>query len=823
MSAYSVERGPAAGSAVFAAAVIFGLPGLLCSALANAQTSPNEDAEGISRGEPGLEEIVVTARKQEESLQEVPVSAAVFSESEIERRKLTSLEQIAGSTPELFVARSSNGSGAVITMRGIGSQSTSIALQQSTAVVVDGVYYGSGFFLNEALFDLDSIEILKGPQALFFGKNATAGVISVTTKSPTDQFELSTRVGYEFTAEEAIAEGIISGPLTDTLSARLALRASSMAGGYFDNLATETPITTLDTATGELIRHVQQPNGGGMPGSSERTVRGTVVWQPTDRFTANLKATLSSREDESNAWNFVPVACGNGTGFTQPNPEVPCQEEFDVYVPNAPDGFAGAVPGMKENGASFNDYEAWTVTADLRYAWDRASITSISNFNSSRNQWGLGQNVHSPTSFIAATQDSELDEFSNETRLVVDITDSVETLIGVYYQNSSRDHFQAAAFAPLEDSSQPGDLRYVSYIKPGAIDIETISGFGQVKWRFLPSWELSAGARYIREDNEGFLVQSFVLPALQGLFPEGSPLSADQTFTETTPELTFTYFPNDHVTLYGGFKSAYKSGGFSASALIVAATTLDDVIFEPEEADGWMLGFKSTWLENQLRINAEVYRTEYKNLQVDFFDSDTFQFITTNAGEALVEGVEVNVDYAPAEIAGLVLNGSIVYNDATYQDFIAPCYTGQSIAAGCNTTFGSGVGQDLSGTPTAVAPKWTGSVGGVYVTEIGSGFELEFGSNIRYSDDYLGSNFGSPLSRQDSYVNVDASVALRRIDASWELALIARNLTDSFRFSSVLDLPNSGSGTGTANAVPADVVGLVDFPRTVLLQLSTRF
>ncbi|WP_354695934.1 TonB-dependent receptor [Elongatibacter sediminis] len=771
----------------------------------------------------GLEEVIITARKQTESLQDVPVSAVVLSESEIDRRNLTSLERIAGSSPELFVARSSNGSGAVITMRGIGSQSTSIGIEQSTAVVVDGVYYGSGFFLNEALFDLDTIEILKGPQALFFGKNATAGVISVTTKSPSEEFELNTRVGYETTAEEVSAEVIVSGPISDTWSGRLALRASDMADGYFDNLAIATPITSFDVATGDLIEHVQQPHGGGMPGTSERTLRGTLLWEPTDRFFANIKATLSSREDDSNAWNMAPVACGNGTGFTQVNPEVPCREEFDVYVPNAPDGFAGALPGMKEDGSSFNDYEAWSLTAILEYALESATITSIFNYNSSQNRWGLGQNVHSPTSFIAATQDSQLDVFSNETRVAWDVSDSVDILVGAYYQNSKRDHDQAAAFAPIEDSSQPGDLRYTSYIKPSTVDGETLSLFGQVKWKIVPDLELAVGARYIHEDNEGFVVQSFVLPALQGLFPQDLPLSADQSFSETTPEVTLTYFLNDNVTLYGGYKSAYKSGGFSASALIVAATTIDDVLFDPETADGFMFGVKSTWLNNQLRVNAEMYRTEYKDLQVDFFNSDTFQFITTNAGKALVEGVEVNVDYAPAQVPGLILNGAVVYNDATYEDFIAPCYTGQSIAAGCNTTFGAGKGQDLSGSPTAVAPKWTSSIGGVYSFDIGSGLELTLGSTIRYSDDYLGSNFGSPLSRQDSYFNVDASVRLSKLDSSWELSLVARNLTNSFHFSSVLDLPNSGTGTGTDSAVPADVIGLVDAPRTFLLQLSNRF
>ncbi len=782
-----------------------------------------EAASDNSTASQGLEEVIITARKQVESLQDVPVSAVVLSESEIDRRNLTSLERIAGSAPELFVARSSNGSGAVITMRGIGSQSTSIGIEQSTAVVVDGVYYGSGFFLNEALFDLNTIEILKGPQALFFGKNATAGVISVTTKSPGDEFELSTRVGYEFTAEETSAEAIISGPISDTLSGRLALRASNMADGYLDNRATATPITTFDVATGDLIEHVQQPNGGGMPGTSERTMRGTLVWEPTDRFAANIKGTWSSREDDSNAWNMTPVACANGTGFTQVNPEVRCQRKFDVYVPNAPDGFAGALPGMKADGSSFNDYEAWSLTANLEYALESATITSIFNYNSSRNQWGLGQNVHSPTSFIAATQDSQLDVFSNETRLAWDISDSVNLLLGAYYQNSKRDHDQAAAFAPIEDSSQPGNLRYTSYIKPSTLDGETKSLFGQLKWKIVPDLELAVGARYIHEESKGFVVQSYVMPALQGLFPQDFPLAADQTFTETTPEVTLTYFLNDNVTLYGGYKSAYKSGGFSASALIVAATTIDDVMFDPETADGFMFGLKSTWLDNQLRVNAEVYRTEYQDLQVDFFNSDTFQFITTNAGESLVQGVELNVDFAPANVPGLILNGALVYNDATYKDFIAPCYTGQSIAAGCNTTFGSGKGQDLSGSPTAVAPKWTSSIGGVYAFEVGSGLELVLGTTIRYSDDYLGSNFGAPLSRQDSYINIDASILLAKLDSSWEVSLIARNLTNKFRFSSVLDLPNSGTGTGTNNALPADVIGLVDAPRTILLQLSNRF
>src|SRR5690606_2320844 len=198
---------------------------------------------------------------------------------------------------------------------------TSVGVEQSTAIVVDGVYYGQGHFLNEALFDLDRIEILKGPQALFFGKNATAGVVSVTTAGPTDTFEAMARIGWEFRSENLIGEAYASGPLTDQLGVRVAVRASKMFDGYFTNRATPVAVNMFDVATNTLIPRVQQPNAGDQPGTDELFGRVTLRWQPSDRLTATLKASASRNEDESNSWNYVAFACP--TGFTQPNPEVP--------------------------------------------------------------------------------------------------------------------------------------------------------------------------------------------------------------------------------------------------------------------------------------------------------------------------------------------------------------------------------------------------------------------------------------------------------------------------------------------------------------------
>src|SRR5687768_16824541 len=208
---------------------------LACMLAAPAWSQEADPAAAADLG--GLQDIVVTARKRTESAQDVPVAMTAISAEQIAQRDLTSLEKVAAATPNFSVGRASNGSGASLTLRGIGSSATSIGIKQSVAVVVDGVYYGQGRVINEGFFDLARLEILKGPQALFFGKNATAGVVSITTADPTPDWEFTVRGGYEFRSEQAQIEGIASGPLSDTLGIRVAVRGSKMWGGYFKNVA----------------------------------------------------------------------------------------------------------------------------------------------------------------------------------------------------------------------------------------------------------------------------------------------------------------------------------------------------------------------------------------------------------------------------------------------------------------------------------------------------------------------------------------------------------------------------------------------------------
>src|SRR4051812_16504896 len=197
-----------------------------------------------------LEQVTVTARKRNEYLQNIPVAATVVSTEKLDNYGLRSMEAIAASIPQLNIVRGSSGSGATISLRGIGSTFTSIGIEQSVAVNLDGVYYGQGRIINEGFFDMKQVEILRGPQALFFGKNATAGVISFRSADPGNHFEALARAGYEFKGKVANFEGVVSGPVTDQLGFRLVVRYADQNGAYMENDAPAGTLTTLDVAKG---------------------------------------------------------------------------------------------------------------------------------------------------------------------------------------------------------------------------------------------------------------------------------------------------------------------------------------------------------------------------------------------------------------------------------------------------------------------------------------------------------------------------------------------------------------------------------------------
>ena len=812
------------GSKFLSAAVALALAG-------TAQAVEPADATGGAAAAGGLEEVLVTARKRIESSQDVPVNVTAISADRIRRADLTSLEKIAASTPDFTVGRASNGSGAQLTLRGIGSSSTSIGIEQSVAVVVDGVYYGQGRVIQEGFFDLDRLEVLKGPQALFFGKNATAGVISMTSADPTPEPEFIARAAYEFdTSNQLELEAIGSHPITDTLGLRVAVRGSTMDDGYFENVASPVNYSTFDIVTGELTPHTAEPAARDEPGQEELLGRVTLKWTPNDVTTATLKASGDYNDFNNSSWNYVVFKCASG--FSTLNPVYPCSEDFLTHQNKIPADIAAAgFPHAKDDGSLYNRYRAYAFTGTLNFALDRVTITSVTNFQRNNNQWACACDFQSSDTGTWATEDSTWRSVSTELRALTSLDMPVNFMIGGLYQDTRRDFDQWIMFAGLENSAASPENRYLATTKSSFTDGETLALFGQVIWEIGPALEAAAGVRYTDETKDSEFGQFYNNPALTFIFrPADSAdglgiVSADQSFDNWSPEASLTWKPQDDVMVYGAYKTGYKSGGFSNSGINSAfsADPEADLTFEPEEAEGFEVGLKTTLFDNQLRFNAGLYTYDYKDLQVDFFNSPIFAFQTITA-DARTEGGEVQVEFAPHSVNGLTLHGTLNYNRAKYERFIGPCYAGQTTAQGCTLVGPNGAPfQDLEGHELGMAPETTGAVGANYEMELGADLNLGLSFDARYSSDYIASSFGNPASRMDSYVTLDAGVRVGSADERWELALLGKNLTDEFYITGVVDGPSTGSGTGTPAGVIADQAGFATLPRTVQVRLTTRF
>ncbi len=810
---------------------------LLATCALSASTSAfAQDAaqDGASAG--GLEEIIVTARKREESVQTVPVAVTAISEKTIQQRDITSIEKIAAATPNLSVGRASNGSGAQLTMRGIGSSSTSIGIEQSVAVVVDGAYYGQGRVIQEGFFDLKRVEVLKGPQALFFGKNATAGVISLTTNDPGDEMEFVAKAGYEFRAHQYQGELIASVPLSETFGIRVAVRGSKMDKGYYQNVSVNRTYSTVDIqsllagGTGNATGHVATPAAEYAPGEDEFIGRVTLKYTPDDRLTWTVKGAFDYNKVNNSSWNYGAYNCGLASGVSQLTGYA-CSNDFVTHQNNIPTDIAANFPFSQTDGKLYNRYRSWAVNSNLVYSLsDDVTLSAVTNYNTNNNRWACACDFQSSDAGTWATENSSWKAFSQELRAQTSFDGPINLMVGGLYQKTKREFAQYIMFAGLRDDTVSAQNRYLATTKTSFTDGETTALFGQVTWQLVDRLELAGGVRYTHETKDSYFTQPYNNVGVQSIFRDKldtdglGEISAKQVFNDWSPEVTLTWKPVDGVLVYGAYKTAYKSGGFSNGGINskFSADPLSDLTFNPEKARGFEGGIKSTVLDNQLRLNLGVFSYAYDDLQVDFFNSPIFAFQTLTA-DARTKGVEAEFEYAPRAVDGLNIHGSVNYTKAKYTNFpLAPCFAGQTPAQGCTTVAGV-TRQNLNGKPLSVAPEWTGAFGVGYDAPVGDAMKFGINVDARYSGSYLASGFGNPFSVQKKYAVLDAGIRFGAEDDNWMIALIGKNLTNRFFVSGVVDGPSTGGGTGTAAGVRADQLGFGNLPRTVQVTVTKRF
>jgi len=782
---------------------------------------PQAPIEAPQRARPSgrmIEEIVVSARKREESLQDAPVVVSALSREQLARYNVADMTKIAEMTPQLFVSNGSNGNGGTINMRGIGSSSTTSGFDQAVAINVDGIQYSRATVLHQGYFDVGQVEVLKGPQSLFFGKSSSAGVISLNTADPTPERQASIKFGNEFQASEQWAEVMLSGPVSEEFGARLAARYES-TGGYIKNIS--PPV--VDASNGETVP-APDPD---WPNETQAMARLTLAYTPNSDFDAKLKLSYVDMESGGVVQGSELIKC-DATGSAQLNPGQECNPDWTVHQNGLPPGVAATEPIWNhKHGEQYSFYKAQSGVATLNYAFSALKLSSVTGYYHFNHQY-IADYDNTSTSVIVGAENPEERTLSQELRLLSDFDSPLNFMLGGYYQHKQFNfNHNTSRLVPLPQDPTTG--RYAAFVRDSETTGKAWSVFAQLLWKLTDTIEIDGGARYSDEMKDSFSVHRYVHPLLAAEYrPAGDPLNALTHDTNLSPEVTVSWKPGD-LMLYGAYKKGFKSGGYSNSALLTRNTKVEDQTFRPETVGGFEVGLKSSWLEGSLQWNVAAYSYEFKDLQVNFFDAANLNFLTQNAATATTRGVETELRWLPP-IDGLELHGTASYNRAVYGKFLSFCYTGQSYEDGCNLDANgqpaatSGDHADLGGTVRPIAPEFTASLGAFYRFNLVGNLMLSVGADGSYVDRYLLSSVGRDF-YQPGFFRTDANLSLGPQSGQWEIALIGRNLSNAYIAYDGGDQPLSGQGTGQhepANVL-ADQYAVLGRPRELAVQFTMKF
>ena len=750
-----------------------------------------------------VSEVIVTARKRAESDMAVPVVVTALSAEVLAKQGATDIYKISQLVPQLIVSQGPSSTGGVIALRGINS-GTGVSTDQTVALNLDGIAVSNATALRIGQFDLRQVEVLKGPQALFFGKNSPAGVISFTSEGPTPDWSGYAKTGYEFTADEWRSEAAIGGPLGHGLGIRLAGYYGTMKG-YFRN---ELP---PNYAPGLVFG----PRSSRVPNRDEWGGRLTLAYEPTDTFLATLKMAMAQTDGTSASSELQRISCP--LGFHGGVEEVPGRPFTNCKLDRTTNPLGTVSPAIAALDRAFagGDYDKnkqYVNTLNIDYKINPSvTLTSISGYY--ENQYrGLNLNG-GPVPNVITSLPVDRRELSQEVRLASNLAGRFNFTIGGFYQ----DAFLFYSPNIYRGPGAPGAALGVFNASRYKIRGETKSVFAQASFKITEQLELAGGARYTDEEKRQTVVDKSGVNKTALLTP------SELDVTDLSPEVTLTYRPSEDLTLFGAFKEGFKSGGFVAAttALYTVPTTN---AYGPEHIRGGEAGLKARLLNRSLRVNAAVYDYKIKGLQVSAFDPVRGSVFTQNATSATIRGIEADFAYRPDVVRGLSINGAAGYNHARYGKYAATCYTGQTIAQGCTLLPSAGrfTSQNLGGTPLTFAPDWSGNLGGLYEFAVGAGLRAEVGGGLRFNSSYFAAAEHSPESRAKAATFVDAQARLISERGNWEIALIGRNLTDELRPVVALDVAFTGTPSGLTTGTRGDVQALANRPREIMVQFTIR-
>jgi len=778
-----------------------------------------------SIAEAQLEEIIVTAAYREQGLQDVPVSISAVTGEMMAEAALQSPSDIQFLVPNFTLTESGISTNTFI--RGIGS-GINQGFEQSVGTYVDGVYRSRGQQFRAPFLDTARVEVLRGPQSILFGKNSVAGALNITSATPTDEFEGSFMLSNEFENNEIIAEGMLSGPISDRVRYRVAARSRQL-DGHIKNL-------TLDKDE---------------PERDDWAVRGTLEFDVSDNLTATLKAEIGEFDVTGRHIEIINEQPSTGGPAGALFPFFGFQWNQILQAFGADSSVSNTIQDeQRSSNGDFSNNESSEIALTLDWAigdHNLESITAISDFEYDE---FCDCDFTGGVVFGAALQE-QYEQFSQELRLSSPLGEKIDYIAGLYYQTSDHTYADQISVAnnsvllPILNALQgPGTGDIVTDTQASrlaTVDNDVLSAFAQVNWHIGDAFTLQLGARVTNDSRDGVRTLSiteidfdplnlasaqiqapFIYAGLFGItstnlgaysqspspalsIPADAflyygfttadpdipcfaandpadcagalgelPVEGSRDKTKFSPEVKFVWDVGDDALVYFSWSEGFKSGSFDfrANNKNFYATTAESFEFEDEEATNFELGGKFTLAGGALELNAAAFVTEFNDLQISIFDG-SLGFNVGNAASADIWGVEIDWRWAATD--NLTITGGLAKLDFEFTDFRnGQCYFG----ATSDITLNGVALCDYTGNSNQLVSDYQGNLAFDYRVPVGSSLEFRAMFDVFFTDDYHASATFDPALVQDSYTMTNARLALGDQEGRWQIALLAKNLSD---------------------------------------------
>lgn len=796
-----------------------------------------------------LEEIVVTAQKRAESLQDVPISVSAISGDKLAESGIQRFEDVATYVPNFAISKDPIGD--KINIRGIQSGNQA-GFEQSVGTFVDGVYRGRGVQIRTAFMDVEMVEVLRGPQGTLFGKNTIAGALNIRSARPTNEFESEISTAYNTNFDELEIQGYVSGALSDSVRARLAVLSREMKDGWVDN-------------------SFYNQDG---PASEETAARLTLEWDINDSTLLTLRHEDGSFDN--GATGYTIAQAGGLSAFGA-----------NASFSDASIGNSGPVMDFGSDNVMKGDTQETSITLETEL--EKGSLTAIA----SHSEYQFDRFLDADYSALNGLRFDDTEDFeqqSLELRFVSQLGNGFEYITGVFYQQQDMtvDGLSYFNLPPLQAvlnggcANALGGAYGANYVAGDALttatnvaafgsaalsnvcaqaaafdgvtegvqryaeleqETESLAVFAQGTFELSESVRLTLGIRYTEEEkkaNQSVHAADFgarntsqssnplTIGLAQGVgeFTTHQFNSNDDGMTRDEESLTWSanlqWDINEDIMAYASASTGYKAGGFNSFYMGQPGgkgADSNDASFDEEEVITFELGSKMTLLDGRAELNLAVFQTEFDDLQAAIFSGGT-TFEVQNAAKATSRGIEIDGRWRATE--ALTLTGSIGWVDFEFDDFANQACTSDQFSAArqnafdaASTDFDKGLVSlgynagvcaaqglnDLGGRTSAQTPELSATVAINHIQQLGE-FELSSNLDANYTDDVYRQDDLDPISLMDSTVKVNASLTFGPQDGDWDVALIAKNLTDEDTFTYINDVPLFGGSHDMSPQAP---------------------